>query len=114
MKPTIVAQGIKLPQLVRDYVTRRLQFALNHARQSISGVIVRISDQNGPKGGVDKQCRIQINVPGMRSIVVSSQAGRIAEAVDLAAHRAAMALSRICSRNKRIEHTRYPALEAEA
>lgn len=114
MKPTIVAKGVKLSQVLRNYVTRRLQFSLNHARQSIGGVIVRISDQNGPRGGIDKQCRIQINVPGMPSIVVSSTAARIAEAVDLAVHRAAMALERTRSRAKSIAHARYPALELSA
>ncbi|WP_158597848.1 HPF/RaiA family ribosome-associated protein [Noviherbaspirillum saxi] len=112
MKPTIVAKGVKLPQVLRDYVVRRLQFALSHAREAIGAVVVRISDQNGPKGGVDKQCRIQITVPGMPSIIVSSKAGRIAEAIDLCAHRAALAIDRLRSRTRSIEHARFPALDS--
>jgi hypothetical protein len=32
---------------------RRLAFALNHI---VSRIVVRLSDVNGPRGGVDKRC----------------------------------------------------------
>lgn len=107
MKPTIVANGVKLPQVMRDHVVRRLRFALDRTHQSINAVIVRITDQNGPKGGIDKQCQIQLRIPGLPPVVVSGKAASILEAVDVTAHRAAQAIARHIERSRRIRHARF-------
>jgi len=106
MKPTIVANGVKLPRVLRDHVVRRLRFALDRTYQSINGVIVRITDENGPKGGIDKQCRIQLRIPGLPPVVVSGKAASVIEAVDVTAHRAAQVIFRHLERSRRIHHAR--------
>jgi len=109
MKPTIVANGVKLPQVMRDHVVRRLRFALDRTHQSVNAVVVRITDQNGPKGGIDKQCRIQLRIPGLPPVVVNGKAASILEAVDVTAHRAAQAIARHLERSRRIRHARIKA-----
>jgi putative sigma-54 modulation protein len=107
MKPTIIAKGVKLSQTLREYVVRRLRFALNRTQQNIQCITVRINDQNGPKGGVDKRCQIHLTLPGLPTIVVTEKAADIAAAVDQAAHRAAMAVNRLRARTKAIAHAKY-------
>jgi putative sigma-54 modulation protein len=107
MKPTIVAKGVKLSRALREYVIRRLGFALNRTQHGIRFITVRITDQNGPKGGVDKHCQIHLSLPGLPTIVVTEKAADIIAAVDQAAHRAAHAVDRIRSRVRSVTHAKY-------
>ncbi|WP_151632023.1 HPF/RaiA family ribosome-associated protein [Noviherbaspirillum aerium] len=109
MKPTIVANGVKLPKVMRDHVVRRLRFALDRTQQSINAIIVRITDHNGPKGGIDKQCQIQLRIPGLPPVIVTGKAASIAEAVDVTVHRAAQVITRHLERAKQIRHARFKA-----
>jgi putative sigma-54 modulation protein len=113
MKPTIIAKGMKLSQALREYVVRRLRFALDRTQHSIQSVTVRINDQNGPKGGVDKRCQILLTLPGLPAIVVNEKAADVAAAVDQAAHRAAMAVNRVQARTKAIAHAKYQVAPLE-
>ena len=65
---------------VRDKLARRL----NKFAESIERVSLRTEDVNGPRGGVDRVCRIKVVVRGMPSIVVEKQDAFLNRAVDLA------------------------------
>lgn len=114
MNPTIVAKGMKLSRALREYVMRRLRFALNRTQQNINFAIVRITDRNGPKGGIDKQCQIQLSLPGLPVIIVNEKSGDVTAAIDQAAHRAALAVDRLLSRAKAISHTKYQVVTSES
>ena len=89
MKPVIIAKGLKASRVLRDYAARRLDFALNRMQHNIRAVTVRISDKNGPKGGIDKRCLIKLSVPGLPDIVVAETGDNLIAAIDRAIHRAA-------------------------
>ena len=59
MQIDIHAQGFSLTGTLRDYTERRLRFALARAAERVRQIKVRFSDINGPRGGIDKRCRIQ-------------------------------------------------------
>ena len=42
----------------RGYAARRLRFALGRFARRIDRVEVRLADENGPRGGVDKTCHL--------------------------------------------------------
>ena len=109
MNPTIIAKGMKLSRALREYVVRRLRFVFNRTQHSIQFITVRIGDQNGPKGGVDKRCQIHLTLPGVPDIVVNEKAADITAAVNQAAHRAAMAVSRVRARTKAVIRAKYSA-----
>jgi ribosome hibernation promoting factor len=50
----------ELDDKLKDHLERRLRFALGRFAARIDRVRVRLSDVNGPRGGVDKQCRIAV------------------------------------------------------
>jgi len=43
-----------------EFIERRLRFALGRFPGRIDRVTVRLSDVNGPRGGVDKRCRVTV------------------------------------------------------
>ncbi|MDB5772439.1 MAG: hypothetical protein JWM42_2813 [Burkholderia sp.] len=109
MKPNviIIAKGVSLSRTLREYIVRRLRFALNGTPDNTEFITVRINDQNGPKGGVDKHCRIHLALPGRAAIVITEKASDIIAAVNVAAHRAAIAVTRSQSRAKVIAHSKF-------
>ncbi|PFH11282.1 sigma 54 modulation/S30EA-like ribosomal protein [Collimonas sp. PA-H2] len=116
MKPTIAivaTKGVKLSRRLREYVSHRLSRALDRKHYSIQAMKVRISDQNGPRGGIDKQCQIQLTLNGLPTVVITEKGSDVAAMVNQAAHRAAQAIERLLARTRSIAHTKYlaPALE---
>ena len=63
--------------LLRDRVHRRVLRAVRPFRRLLGRVVVRISDCNGDRGGVDQMCRIEATVVRRGVLVVEAvQAGR--------------------------------------
>ncbi|SIO65886.1 Ribosome-associated translation inhibitor RaiA [Singulisphaera sp. GP187] len=52
----------ELQDELKDHIERRLRFALGRFASRIERIAVRISDVNGPRGGIDKRCRISIGL----------------------------------------------------
>jgi putative sigma-54 modulation protein len=94
MQIDIKTQGLDLTGILTAHVQRRLDFALSWARQAIKGVTVRLSDENGPKGGKDKRCSIFIHLPSMPDVVISDTDAHVQVAIDRAADRVGQVLSR--------------------
>lgn len=62
--------GFKPTQVVRQDVVEMLEDALTRYAKYVRCVSVNVTDVNGPKGGVDKQCRCVVRLKRMPSIVV--------------------------------------------
>jgi putative sigma-54 modulation protein len=80
-----------------EYVARRLRFALGRFDHELRRVTVRLGDINGPRGGVDKSCRVQLHAAG-RSIAIEDCDPDLYVAIDRAAERARRAVDRAVSR----------------
>ena len=98
MNIQIHAQDITLTEGLRDYVTRRLAYALIHGQEMVSRIIVRLSDINGPRGGLDKRCGIEILLKGAPAVTIEDTEADIHVAIDRAAERAGRTLDRRLSR----------------
>lgn len=48
----------ELTDELKDHIERRLRFALGRFADRMGRLTIRISDVNGPRGGIDKHCRI--------------------------------------------------------
>jgi hypothetical protein len=58
---------------LRDLTERRVRFVLRRLRWMVPRAEVQLSDVNGPRGGVDKRCRVELRTDGAGSVVVTSQ-----------------------------------------
>lgn len=78
-----------------DLIRRRFAFALGRFDGRVRSVTVRLTDVNGPRGGVDKQCRVTAHLRGgARAIVLEDIDADAAVAVDRVADRTARAVAR--------------------
>jgi ribosomal subunit interface protein len=94
MQVEIHAHGFVLTEDLRAHVEQRLQFALNRFQDRVVRVAVHLSDINGPRGGVDQHCHLQLRLHGLPDIVVRDTEADIHVAVDRAAQRAGRTLGR--------------------
>src|SRR5689334_10009996 len=79
---------------LRDYASHRLAFALRRFENRIQRLIVRLSDVNGPRGGVDSKCSITVDLVDGRRIFVNATTAWPYASVTRAASRLNAALRR--------------------
>lgn len=64
-------KGVIRPKDLPDHIERRLRFALAKFDSRIQKVIVFLHDQNGPRGGIDKVCRILVKTRGCGAVIAA-------------------------------------------
>jgi ribosome-associated translation inhibitor RaiA len=100
MNLRIHAQGFSLSVSLFDFVQQRLYYALGRYSGLIESVRVRLSDENGPRGGRDKRCNLQVNLRGMPPLLISEMSGDMYQAVALAVHRSDRLVGRTLQRRR--------------
>lgn len=105
------AEGIELTTDLRDQIERSLSFALARFDSHIIRTTIHLVDVNGPKGGVDKQCKIVVQVRGQQPVVVEEIDASISAAVDRAADRASQAVHRAVDRTRQFDRVRAGSAE---
>jgi len=96
----IQSQGFPLTDGLRDYLMKRLAYGLNHGDESITRVTVRLSDINGPRGGADKRCLIEVRLKAAPAVVIEDTEADLYVAIDRAAERAGRTLARRLARQR--------------
>ena len=83
---------------LRDLAERRVRFVLRRLGWLVPRAEVQMSDVNGPRGGVDKRCQVELRTDGAGSVVVASVANDWRTALDAALASAARILLRLWRR----------------
>ncbi len=104
MQILIQARGFTLTTGLREHIERRIRFALDWANYHVHKVSVRLSDINGPRGGEDKRCHIQVAIPGGADVVIEDTEADLYVAIDRAADRAGRTLARRVERQREHRH----------
>jgi hypothetical protein len=86
------------PAAVRVGVERRVRFVLRRISWQVPRAEVQFTDVNGPRGGVDKRCQIELRTQGQGPVVVSSVKKSWRAALDDALARAARFIRRVLQR----------------
>jgi putative sigma-54 modulation protein len=100
MLPQIQAQGFVLTEGLRGYIMQRLRYALPYADDHIQRISVRLYDANGPRGGIDKGCRIQIVLKHLGVIVIDNIEPDLYAAIKRAIDRAGWVITRRLARRR--------------
>jgi len=108
MQIEIQARSFSLTDALRDYTKRRLGFALSSRDEHIQRVQVRLSDINGPRGGDDKHCHIQVMLSHLPDVVIEDTEADMYDAIHRAVDRAGRTVGRRLSRQR--DKRRSPVL----
>jgi ribosomal subunit interface protein len=100
MRILIKTSDFSLTDALRDHAERRLRFALTFCDDRIRQVTVRLSDINGPRGGIDKCCRLQVIMDGLPEVVIEDIEANMYVAIDRAANRAGRTVRRRLKRRR--------------
>ena len=106
MEVEIRIQGTDLAEAIRRYVDRRIRFALGRFAPRVGRVMVRISDINGVRGGVDQCCQVTVQIPPTGQLVVDQVNADLFAAIDRASERIAEAVRREVQRTRDIRTRR--------
>lgn len=125
MQMDIHAQPFTLTAALEQHVSQRVEHAIGTASRSVRGVMVRLLDVNGERGGVDKTCRIVVWLRRGAAVIVEAVDRDLYAAIDAASVKLRVALERRLNRrrtlrrehaNRRLRlwppgerHPRYPA-----
>ncbi|MBA4254776.1 MAG: hypothetical protein C0445_02745 [Polaromonas sp.] len=78
---------------LQSVVNRRVRAATQRLSSVVQRVVVRFKDLNGPRGGIDKQCQIQLHTTNGGMVLVSSRGGNWRATLELALSRASHTLA---------------------
>lgn len=100
MEIRILSRDLSLTEGQNEFIERRVRFALGRFSTQAGTVHVTLSDINGPKGGNDVLCRIQLQLRRSGTIVVSDTDASVEAVVAGVADRAARSVARLLERQR--------------
>jgi ribosome-associated translation inhibitor RaiA len=98
MQLEIRRHGIEIDDEVKSRLERRLDFALGRLGRHIQRVWVNLTDENGPRGGIDKRCRILVRLQHLPDVLVEDRDADLRSLIDRTINRAGLAARREVSR----------------
>ena len=100
MNIDVHSQNLDLSPELRHHAERSLTTALGRFESRIDRVRVGVTDVNGPKGGIDKVCRIQVKGDRGWEVIVTAEDADAFAVIDRAGARASQAVSRRIERDR--------------
>ena len=99
---------------LRRRVEDRLGFALGRFGERVGRVGVLLDDCNGPRGGVDKRCRIVAAVRPVGRLVVEGRGESVAALVDSTADRIGQLARRLLRKRQTARRSRHSPLPIDS
>jgi putative sigma-54 modulation protein len=100
MEIEIRSQNLHLDEETQSHVERRMNFALEQFNSWITHAQVHLEDVNGPRRGIDKQCRILVSIKGGKTIKIEDLDTDLIAAVNRAADRLGQVVGREIDRRR--------------
>jgi len=100
MQIDIQTRNFPLTGALLRHINRRLLLLLSGRSTHIRQIMVRLSDINGPRGGVDKCCHIQVVLNHLPDVVIKDTAVDLYAAIYRAANRTVRTIERRLERQR--------------
>ena len=100
MSLSVVDRNGALTDELRELLNRRVSYALSRFDSRIRHKTAIFEDINGPRGGVDKLCRITVKLHRAGDVVVRAEDADISKCITRAAERIGRAVSRTIERSQ--------------
>ncbi|MEP7705058.1 HPF/RaiA family ribosome-associated protein [Paraglaciecola sp. 25GB23A] len=104
MQLNIHAQNLNISEQLKEEFGQRIKGIFDRTQQKIRKVRVIFTDVNGPKGGEDKQCRVQLVLFGLPTVNVVSKQANLHKALAHALSVAKRTLKRRYNKLQRVDH----------
>ena len=114
MQIDIQTRGFSLTNALLGYSQRRVLGAMAYISGHVNRVVIRLSDINGPRGGADKCCHVQVALAGMPDVIVEDTEINMYTAIDRAIDRARRTAVRKVDRQQTLQKQRLPLVYDEA
>jgi len=85
---------VELTDELKRHIERRVHFGFGRFATRIRSLTIRLKDSNGPRGGVDQCCDVEVDVGLPQPVVVRERQASMFSAVALAVERAGQAVRR--------------------
>jgi putative sigma-54 modulation protein len=108
VKIQVRSVNLQLDARTRAEVERKVRAALGRLSPHIQRVVVRVADRNGPRGGEDIACAVEIRVRPHGAVFVEETDIDLAGAVSQAAETAAVTLVRTLQRSRDVRRKLNP------
>ena len=106
MQITIRTQGFELSSAIEAFARNRLYAALQRLSVNVVAIDVFARDTNGPKGGIDKQVLMRVQLPNRQILAVDTVHGNLYAAIEKGAKRTKRAVRRHLRKSRHIERQR--------
>lgn len=87
MKVEIRCRDFEVTDALRNFTNKRLEVAFDRFRDRIGRVEASLVDLNGPRGGIDKQCRLRTRLAGRGEMTASATDAELYPAIVRAVYR---------------------------
>ena len=100
MQIDIQARDFPLTDALRSHAERRLRFALTCFDEHVQRIAMQLSVINGPRGGKDKRCYLQVMLAGLSEVIIEDIEADLYVAIDRAVDRAGRTVVRKLDRQQ--------------
>lgn len=98
MRVRVRVRGVDDCAELAEYTQRRVHQHLSRFGRQVTGVAVRLTDLNGPRGGRDKQCQVAVTGPLIGTLHLAATHEEVRSGVDVALGRVSHAVGRSIER----------------
>lgn len=101
MKVLLRGVHLDLSDALKSYVDEHLVRHIERfADDEAAEIDISLVDTNGPKGGVDKECRVTVRLPGLSSVHVTESAESLFPAIDASRDRLETSIKRMLGKRR--------------
>ena len=109
MKVLMRGVHLDLTDSLRDYVNGHLVDPITrYIDDEATEVEISLVDINGPKGGVDQECRVTVRMPGFAATHITETAETMFQAIDAARDRLEKTIKRMVEKRREASNLGLP------
>ena len=107
----IISRDLEATKAIQEFVAEQAGKSLEGHQQHVSDFCVRLGDLNGPRGGIDKYCTVNVKLRGLPDVYVRSEHEDLYAAVSDAIRRSSIAARRAIEKSQHVGR-KAPSVEA--
>lgn len=109
MKVLLRGVHLSLSESLKAYVQEHMVSHIERlADDEAAEIDISLLDNNGPKGGRDKECRVTVRLPGLAAVHITETSETVHQSIDAARDRLETALKRQIEKRRDVTNLGLP------